>query len=102
MAEHDDGYFPTSRNHEHYKKSNSYTYNPHSKTDHYYNNNEQDLASLSAKCAQILNEICAIAQVHPHVLETAMKTLIHLFPSPSDTTKQLLDQLKKLQNENSS
>ncbi len=61
-----DEYVPSSRVSDNYKKSNSYSYNPLNRKALESDINNQ--IDLNAKCAQILNEICVIAQVHPHIL----------------------------------
>jgi hypothetical protein len=61
-----DEYVPSSRVMESYKKSNSYSYNPLNRKALDSDINNQ--IDLNAKCAQVLNEICVIAQVHPHIL----------------------------------
>ena len=61
-----DEHVPSSRISESYKKSNSYSYNPLNRKALDSDINNQ--IDLNAKCAQVLNEICVIAQVHPHIL----------------------------------
>ena len=80
--DYEESFLNSNQNKKHYKKSNSYAYNPYNRINldsqlHYQNMEENssvvNVADSNKKYIQILTEIYSIAQVYPHVLGKFLK-----------------------------